>query len=141
MKTIFFTLFLFISISVHSQTTDILYVPSQKSLLLTYTNNSALGFYIGGYYKTSFPQPYIYTTPVSIINRGGVNITYKNRLSLMGGVFIKNYQDSIHLSPDIWIKINPLKSILKTNKGFDLDRKSTRLNSSHIPLSRMPSSA
>ena len=25
--------------------------------------------------------------------------------------------------------------------GFDLDRKSTRLNSSHIPLSRMPSSA
>ena len=86
MKTIFLILILFISISVHSQTTDILYVPSQKSLLLTYTNNSALGFYIGGYYKTSFPQPYIYTTPVSIINRGGVNITYKNRLSLMGGV-------------------------------------------------------
>ena len=26
-------------------------------------------------------------------------------------------------------------------KGFILDRKSTRLNSSHIPLSRMPSSA
>ena len=25
--------------------------------------------------------------------------------------------------------------------GFGLDRKSTRLNSSHIPLSRMPSSA
>ena len=26
-------------------------------------------------------------------------------------------------------------------KGVELDRKSTRLNSSHIPLSRMPSSA
>ena len=26
-------------------------------------------------------------------------------------------------------------------KGVDIDRKSTRLNSSHIPLSRMPSSA
>ena len=26
-------------------------------------------------------------------------------------------------------------------KGFKVDRKSTRLNSSHIPLSRMPSSA
>ena len=28
-----------------------------------------------------------------------------------------------------------------TDTEFDLDRKSTRLNSSHIPLSRMPSSA
>ena len=27
------------------------------------------------------------------------------------------------------------------NKFFEIDRKSTRLNSSHIPLSRMPSSA
>ena len=27
------------------------------------------------------------------------------------------------------------------SKGFSTDRKSTRLNSSHIPLSRMPSSA
>ena len=34
-------------------------------------------------------------------------------------------------------------SELKPNSGwvFPLDRKSTRLNSSHIPLSRMPSSA
>ena len=29
----------------------------------------------------------------------------------------------------------------KTGKPFSVDRKSTRLNSSHIPLSRMPSSA
>ena len=27
------------------------------------------------------------------------------------------------------------------SKGINIDRKSTRLNSSHIPLSRMPSSA
>ena len=32
-------------------------------------------------------------------------------------------------------------SRLTEQKGLDLDRKSTRLNSSHIPLSRMPSSA
>ena len=30
---------------------------------------------------------------------------------------------------------------LKAKKFAELDRKSTRLNSSHIPLSRMPSSA
>ena len=29
----------------------------------------------------------------------------------------------------------------KPESGYDIDRKSTRLNSSHIPLSRMPSSA
>ena len=29
----------------------------------------------------------------------------------------------------------------KLVKGYSVDRKSTRLNSSHIPLSRMPSSA
>ena len=28
-----------------------------------------------------------------------------------------------------------------TDRSLELDRKSTRLNSSHIPLSRMPSSA
>ena len=31
--------------------------------------------------------------------------------------------------------------VLIDNKGAERDRKSTRLNSSHIPLSRMPSSA
>ena len=32
-------------------------------------------------------------------------------------------------------------AIAEANRIFGLDRKSTRLNSSHIPLSRMPSSA
>ena len=31
--------------------------------------------------------------------------------------------------------------VVYTNDIYKLDRKSTRLNSSHIPLSRMPSSA
>ena len=30
---------------------------------------------------------------------------------------------------------------VESNERLELDRKSTRLNSSHIPLSRMPSSA
>ena len=32
-------------------------------------------------------------------------------------------------------------TIIANNSASNLDRKSTRLNSSHIPLSRMPSSA
>ena len=34
-----------------------------------------------------------------------------------------------------------VNNIYDINKEFLIDRKSTRLNSSHIPLSRMPSSA
>ena len=37
---------------------------------------------------------------------------------------------------------NALEAVFKHNHySLDVDRKSTRLNSSHIPLSRMPSSA
>ena len=36
---------------------------------------------------------------------------------------------------------NLVKRIIENSDKHHLDRKSTRLNSSHIPLSRMPSSA
>ena len=38
----------------------------------------------------------------------------------------------------VWVTQGPMD---RTGCTFWLDRKSTRLNSSHIPLSRMPSSA
>ena len=37
--------------------------------------------------------------------------------------------------------VDPLIEAIRSQNLFDRDRKSTRLNSSHIPLSRMPSSA
>ena len=37
--------------------------------------------------------------------------------------------------------IQALEHSYVTNRQIEADRKSTRLNSSHIPLSRMPSSA
>lgn len=119
MKTIFISLFLFVGVKSYSQTSDILYIPDQKTLLATYTPYHPLGFYVGGYLVTSFPQPFIYTTPISIINRAGINLTFNNKFSLMGGFFIENFQDSLSLKPDLWIKINPLRTLLKTNRGFD----------------------
>lgn len=119
MKTIIISIFLFLTIKGFSQTTDVLYVPSQKSLIVTYNNYSSIGFYVGGYVVTQVSNSYIYTTPLSILNRAGLNLTYKNRFSLMGGASIKNTQDSIHLKPDIWVKINPMRIIFKTEKGFD----------------------
>ena len=120
MKTRLTAIFLVITLIAKSQTTDILYVPSQKSLVATYSNKyEILGFYLGGYYRTTFPQPYIYTTPMSIINRLGVNVTFGNKVSVMGGAFVQSYYDSLALKPDIWIKVNPLRCLLKTNSGVD----------------------
>jgi len=119
MKTTFISLILLISLKSFSQTSDILYVPDQKSLVATYAPFHPLGFYIGGYLVTSFPQPFIYTTPMSIINRLGVNINHRNKISVMGGAYIQNFQDSLSLKPDIWLKINPLRTLLKTDRGFD----------------------
>jgi len=119
MKTTIISIFLVLSMNCFSQTTDLLYIPKQKSLILTYSNYSPIGFYIGGYFITNFPQPYIYTTPISIINRAGINLNFNNKVSLMGGFFIESYSDSLSLKPDVWIKINPLRTILKTDRGFD----------------------
>ena len=41
---------------------------------------------------------------------------------------------------DYYLRIEEVQ-LLRQNVYYDSDRKSTRLNSSHIPLSRMPSSA
>jgi hypothetical protein len=121
MKTIITTIFLFICLGSKSQTSDVLYIPSQNSLLVSYNNNfSPLGFYVGGYYKTSFPYPYVYTTPVSFINRMGLNVNvYKNSIALMGGAYVQSFRDRLDFKPDIWIKVNPLRFLLKTNRGFD----------------------
>jgi hypothetical protein len=119
MKSIITTFFLIFSITVKSQTTDIMYVPDQKSLVATYTPNySPVGFYIGGYFTTSFPEPYIYTTPLSIMNRIGLSFS-NGQFALMGGAFVKSYVDSLSFKPDIWFNIYPLRIITNTKKGFD----------------------
>lgn len=119
MKTTLFSILLILTTNIFSQSTDLLYIPSQKSLVATYKGYSPLGFYVGGYFKTTFPQPYIYTTPLTIINRAGVNINANNKVSVMGGFFIESFVDSLSLKPDIWVKINPLRCVLNTSKGFD----------------------
>jgi hypothetical protein len=121
MKTIITTIFLFLCLGSKSQTSDVLYIPSQKSILVTYNNyHNPLGFYAGGYYMTTFPYPYVYTTPVSFINRLGINVNvYNNSVGVMGGAYVQSFRDSLSFKPDIWIKVNPLRLLLKTNRGFD----------------------
>ncbi len=37
----------------------------------------------------------------------------------MGGTRIENFVDSISFKPDLWLKIYPLRTLLKTSKGPD----------------------
>lgn len=120
MKTTIISIFLILSFSVKGQTSDLIYVPDQKSLVVTYNPNyTPVGFYVGGYFTTSFPQPYIYTTPLSIMNRIGLSFS-NGKFSLMGGGYIKSYIDSISIKPDFWFKIYPFRIITNTTKTFDV---------------------
>jgi hypothetical protein len=119
MKTIIGVLFVLISFSLKSQTTDILFVPKQNSLLATYTSRSFVGMYVGGFYVTSFPQPYTYTTPLSVLNRVGV-VLGNNKISIMGGIYGDYLTLYSNVKPDLWIKINPIRTLIKSDAIFDL---------------------
>lgn len=120
MKTTITTILLFICLIGKSQTSDIMYVPDQKTLVVTYTSNySPIGFYLGGYYMTTFPQPFIYTTPASIINRVGISFS-NGQVGVMVGAQVKSYVDSLDLGPDIWFKVYPLRLLTKTKRGPDI---------------------
>ena len=119
MKTTITTILLFICLIGKTQTSDIMYVPDQKTLVVTYNSNySPIGFYLGGYYMTTFPQPFIYTTPISIINRVGISFS-NGQVGLMVGVQVKSYVDSLVIGPDIWFKVYPLRLLTKTKRGPD----------------------
>jgi hypothetical protein len=119
MKTITSLLFLLIPFMGFSQDADLMYVPDQNTIVATYNSNySPIGYYVGGYITTTRPQPYIYTTPMSILNRVGISLT-NHKVSVMGCVFIETYIDEIKTKPDVWVKIYPLRIITNTEKGFD----------------------
>ncbi len=119
MKTITSLLFLLIPFMGFSQDADLMYVPDQNTVVGTYNSNySPIGYYVGGYVTTTRPQPYVYTTPMSILNRVGISLT-NHKVSVMAGVFIETYIDEIKTKPDVWVKIYPLRVITNTEKGFD----------------------
>ena len=96
-----------------------MYVPTQKSLVATYNSNyTPIGFYVGGYFTSTFPQPFIYTTPLSILNRVGLSFS-NGQVGLMTGMYVKSYVDSLSINPDFWLKVHPLRIITKTKTGFD----------------------
>jgi hypothetical protein len=119
MKKLIIVLFLLLTLSVKAQQCDILYVPDQHSLVGSY-NFKQVGLYVGGYYVTTLPQPYIYTTPISIMNRVGLTYVNKdNTYSIMGGAFLQPYYDHVDMIPDVWVKVYPIRMITKDKKSMN----------------------
>jgi len=121
MKTTITFFLLFLCSVAKSQVTDILWVPDQKSLVVSQRPDySIVGWYIGGYYTTTFPAPFIYTTPFSIINRIGLNyVGPDNKVSVMLGTYIASKDNYLGFKPDVWVKVYPLRILLNNDKGFD----------------------
>lgn len=118
-KIIILTSIILLSITSRAQQCDVLYVPNQNSLVGSY-NFKQIGVYVGGYYVTTFPQPYVYTTPLSIMNRVGLTYVNKsNTFSIMGGAYLENYYDHVDMTPDIWVKIYPIRMISKDKTSID----------------------
>jgi hypothetical protein len=119
MKRVSTILMVLFTLSMNSQTSDILYIPEQNSLVSS-INYKQVGMYVGSYYTTSFPQPYTYTTPLSIMNRIGLTYVSKgNTYSIMGGMFIENRLISFNLTPDVWLKIHPIRFFVRDTKIMD----------------------
>ena len=69
---------------------------------------------------TTFPQPYIYTTPYSLMNRVGLSyVNKKESCGIMVGAFIQNYITSVELIPDVWVKLYPVRMFSKDKRIAD----------------------
>ena len=126
------------------------FLPTNRNLLLvhnTYTSQTDVQFAV-----SCHPLVYFCFCPRAnhFIERRlpdfSIFSNLKDRLCMGTDSYASNYSFNFDEEIGFLKTLNPeirMEDILKwsTSNGSKLDRKSTRLNSSHIPLSRMPSSA
>lgn len=120
MKNIITFILLILTLSVKGQQTDVMYSPKDNSIIGTY-NFRQVGMYVGAYYITTNPQPFMYTTPLTIMNRIGMTYVNKeNTYSIMVGGFFNKKTIETDVIPDFWLKIFPLRTITKNSKLLDI---------------------
>lgn len=101
---------------------DITYVPTDNSVIVSQTAGM-VGVYVGGQYFTSYPYPYAYTTPYSLINRFGAQIRLFKDVNLMVGGYAQNMGFSYppnQLKPELWVKTGLFNTITQEINTYDL---------------------
>ena len=122
MKWVGVLLFWILGISSRAQSSDIVYVPGDNTLIVTY-KTEIVGLYIGGKYMTSYPAPYLYTTPSAFVNRFGADISLFKDVSVLVGAQIPMYTTSwigIQYKPEVWVKSRVVGTILQKKLRYDL---------------------
>ena len=93
MKWVGVLLLWILGINSRAQSSDIVYVPDDNTLIVTY-KTEIVGLYIGGKYMTSYPAPYLYTTPSAFVNRFGADISLFKDVSVLVGTQVPMYTTS-----------------------------------------------
>lgn len=122
MKWVGVLLFWILGISSRAQSSDIVYVPGDNTLIVTY-KTEFVGLYIGGKYMTSYPAPYLYTTPSAFVNRFGADISLFKDVSVLVGAQVPMYTTSwigIQYKPEVWVKTRVVGTILQKKLRYDL---------------------
>ncbi len=122
MKWVGVLLFWILGISSRAQSSDIVYVPGDNTLIVTY-KTEIVGLYIGGKYMTSYPAPYLYTTPSAFVNRFGADISLFKDVSVLVGAQVPMYTTSwigIQYKPEVWVKSRVVGTILQKKLRYDL---------------------
>ena len=88
------------------------------------------------------PAAFDYVRPASVAEACALLTRRDDARLIAGGQTLVPMMAMRLARPTLLVDIARLPELLGVaDKGDEIDRKSTRLNSSHIPLSRMPSSA
>ena len=122
MKWVGVLLLWILGINSRAQSSDIVYVPGDNTLIVTY-KTEFVGLYIGGKYMTSYPAPYLYTTPSAFVNRFGADISLFKDVSVLVGAQVPMYTTSwigIQYKPEVWVKSRVVGTILQKKLRYDL---------------------
>ena len=99
-----------------------MYIPTDNSVIVSQIVNK-VGFYVGGQYFTSYPYPYAYTTPFTLVNRFGGEVKLLNDTGLMVGGYQKNMGMSYppnQIKPEMWIKTRIVNTLSNRTNDFDV---------------------
>jgi hypothetical protein len=123
MKWVGLLLLWILGINSRAQSSDIIYVPDDNTLIVTY-KTEIVGLYIGGKYITSYPAPYLYTTPSAFVNRFGAGISLFKDVSVLVGAQVPMYTTSwigIQYKPEVWVKSRVVGTIIQKKLRYDLN--------------------
>lgn len=121
MKQIFLILLFFTTPLFAQMGNDIMYVPSDNTLLISQTSGRT-GFYLGGQYFTNYPLVYNYPASYGLLNRFGIEYRLMKDISIMVGGYSKNQgigNPPNQIRPEVWGKIRIFNTL--TNKVNNVD--------------------